>query len=113
MPQVAGIRRFGAAALDLAWVAAGRYDGYWELGIKRWDMAAGLLLVREAGGFATDPHGGDPRDTGDVVAANPHLHAELREAVLAGLKTSPAGAVARRESVEGEGKATPNNERID
>ena len=51
MPQVAGIRRFGAAALDLAWVAAGRYDGFWELGLKRWDMAAGLLLVREAGGF--------------------------------------------------------------
>ena len=48
MPQVAGIRRFGAAALDLAWVAAGRYDGFWELGLKRWDMAAGLLLVREA-----------------------------------------------------------------
>ncbi len=48
MPQVAGIRRFGAAALDLAWVAAGRYDGYWELGIQPWDMAAGLLLVREA-----------------------------------------------------------------
>lgn len=49
MPQVAGIRRFGAAALDLAWVAAGRYDGYWELGISRWDMAAGLIIVREAG----------------------------------------------------------------
>src|SRR5947209_2069111 len=59
MPQVAGIRRFGAAALDLAWVAAGRYDGYWELGLKPWDMAAGLLIVREAGGYATDPHGGD------------------------------------------------------
>ena len=57
MPQVAGIRRFGAAALDLAWVAAGRYDGFWELGLKRWDMAAGVLLVREAGGFVTDPGG--------------------------------------------------------
>ena len=60
MPQVAGIRRFGAAALDLAWVAAGRYDGFWELGLKRWDMAAGVLLVREAGGFATDPAGAGP-----------------------------------------------------
>jgi myo-inositol-1(or 4)-monophosphatase len=85
MPQVAGIRRFGAAALDLAWVAAGRYDGFWELGLKRWDMAAGLLLVREAGGFATDPGGKDPLDSGDVVAANPHLHVPLTEAVLQGI----------------------------
>jgi myo-inositol-1(or 4)-monophosphatase len=85
MPQVAGIRRFGAAALDLAWVAAGRYDGFWELGLKRWDMAAGLLLVREAGGFATDPGGKDPLDTSEVVAANPHLHAALTEAVLKGI----------------------------
>ena len=60
MPQVAGIRRFGAAALDLAWVAAGRYDGFWELGLKPWDMAAGLLIVREAGGYTTDPHGRRP-----------------------------------------------------
>ena len=89
MPQVAGIRRFGAAALDLAWVAAGRYDGFWELGLKRWDMAAGLLLVREAGGFVTDPAGQDPRDTGDVIAANPHLHAALSEAVIAGRCTKP------------------------
>ena len=64
MPQVAGIRRFGAAALDLAWVAAGRFDGYWELGIKPWDMSAGLLLVREAGGYATDPSDQDPTDDG-------------------------------------------------
>src|SRR3954469_22457223 len=78
MPQVAGIRRFGAAALDLAWVAAGRYDGFWELGLKRWDIAAGLLLVREAGGYATDTGEGDPRETGNVVAGNPHLHAKLR-----------------------------------
>ena len=49
MPQTAGVRRFGAAALDLAWVAAGRYDGFWELGLQPWDMAAGMLLVREAG----------------------------------------------------------------
>jgi myo-inositol-1(or 4)-monophosphatase len=90
MPQVAGIRRFGAAALDLAWVAAGRYDGYWELGIKPWDMSAGLLLVREAGGYATDPGGADPRDTGDVVAANPHLHARLGEIVLDGRQAATA-----------------------
>jgi myo-inositol-1(or 4)-monophosphatase len=90
MPKVAGIRRFGAAALDLAWVAAGRYDGYWELGLKRWDLAAGALLVREAGGFVTDPEGHDPRDTGDVVAANPHLHPALSEAVRDGIVRSHA-----------------------
>src|SRR3954469_13733026 len=88
MPQVAGIRRFGAAALDLAWVAAGRYDGFWELGLKRWDMAAGLLLIREAGGFVTDLAGKDPRDTGDVIAANPHLHPALSEAVMEGVARS-------------------------
>jgi myo-inositol-1(or 4)-monophosphatase len=85
MPQVAGIRRFGAAALDLAWVAAGRYDGYWEFGIQPWDICAGLLLVREAGGYATDTEGGDPRDSGDIVSANPHLHAKLREVAAAAL----------------------------
>ena len=72
MPQVAGIRRFGAAALDLAWVAAGRYDGYWELGLKPWDMAAGLLIVREAGGFVTDPAGAESvmhAAGNDIVAA--------------------------------------------
>jgi myo-inositol-1(or 4)-monophosphatase len=90
MPQVAGIRRFGAAALDLAWTAAGRYDGYWEFGIKPWDIAAGLLIVREAGGYATDPGGADPRITGDVVAANPHLYPLLREAVAEGLAAAEA-----------------------
>ena len=85
MPHVAGIRRFGAAALDLAWVSAGRFDGYWELGIQPWDMAAGLLLVREAGGYATSTGDEDPRDSGNVIAGNPHLHAKLREAVTGGL----------------------------
>ncbi|MEJ1979215.1 MAG: inositol monophosphatase family protein [Acetobacteraceae bacterium] len=88
MPQVAGIRRFGAAALDLAWTAAGRYDGYWELGLKPWDMAAGALIVREAGGYATNAEGGEPvlADSGvDIVAANTHLHAKLREAVADGV----------------------------
>ncbi len=85
MPQVAGVRRFGSAALDLAWVAAGRFDGFWELQLKPWDIAAGLVIVREAGGYATDPHGGDPRERGDVVAANTHLHPQLCAAVLEGI----------------------------
>ena len=96
MPQVAGVRRFGAAALDLAWVAAGRYDGYWELGLKAWDMAAGILLVRESGGYVTDPHGGEvhPRIAAgnDVVAANPHLHARLRELVADGVAAAEGRA---------------------
>jgi myo-inositol-1(or 4)-monophosphatase len=87
MPQVAGVRRFGAAALDLAWVAAGRYEGYWELGIKKWDMAAGLIMVREAGGFVTDPDGGDPYAEGNVVAGNQTLHGKLREVVAEGIAT--------------------------
>jgi len=85
MPQVAGIRRFGAAALDLAWVAAGRYDGYWELGIHPWDMAAGLLMVREAGGYTSGTGDEDPRDSGNVIAANPHMHGKLREIVIQGM----------------------------
>ena len=92
MSETAGVRRLGSAALDLAWVAAGRYDGYWELGLKRWDLAAGVLLVREAGGFVTDPNGHDPRDTGDIVAANPHLHPALSEIVADGITRSHAGA---------------------
>ncbi len=91
MPQVAGIRRFGAAALDLAWVAAGRYDGFWELGLKPWDCNAGILLVREAGGFATDPQGGDPRENGHVVAANPTMHPLLCAAVLDGMQAAQRG----------------------
>lgn len=84
MPNTAGVRRFGSAALDLAWVAAGRYDGYWEMGIKPWDIAAGMLIVREAGGYATDGEGKDNVDDA-VVAANPHLHPKLLELVQDGL----------------------------
>ena len=90
MPQVAGIRRFGAASLDLAWVAAGRFDGFWELGLKPWDTAAGILLVREAGGFVTGPEADEPRESGSIVAANPHLHPRLREAVIEGIAAARA-----------------------
>jgi myo-inositol-1(or 4)-monophosphatase len=85
MPQIAGVRRFGAASLDLAWVAAGRFDGFWELRLKPWDIMAGLVIVREAGGYVTDPYGGDPRLRGDTVAANPHLHPLLCATVREGL----------------------------
>jgi len=74
----AGVRRFGSAALDLAYVAAGRFDGYWEHGLKSWDIAAGILLVREAGGFVSDFVSRDRvLQSGDVVAGNPAIHAEL------------------------------------
>jgi myo-inositol-1(or 4)-monophosphatase len=82
MAKVAAVRRFGAAALDLAYVAAGRYDGFWEFGLSPWDVAAGLLLVREAGGYVTDPgDAGDPLVTGNVLAANDHLHPPLHSAL--------------------------------
>ena len=96
MPQVAGIRRFGAAALDLTWVAAGRCDGFWELNLKPWDFTAGMLIVREAGGYATAPDGGDPREAnGDIVAANPYMHPLLCEAALLGIHGRPASAASQ------------------
>lgn len=83
--QVAGVRRTGAAALDLAWVAAGRFDGFWERNLAAWDLAAGLVLVREAGGYATDIDGGDAiLDKGSVVAGNE----DIQRAMLALLKTA-------------------------
>jgi myo-inositol-1(or 4)-monophosphatase len=73
-----GIRRFGAASLDLAWVAAGRFDGYWERELKLWDTAAGIVMVREAGGIVSDPHGRtDGLDGESVVAANEAIHPQL------------------------------------
>lgn len=75
-----GLRRAGAASLDLAYVAAGRYDGFWEFRLQPWDLAAGALLVREAGGQVTDPFGGsDFLWAGDLVASNGLLHGRLRE----------------------------------
>jgi myo-inositol-1(or 4)-monophosphatase len=77
--KVAGLRRFGAAALDLAFVAAGRLDGYWERNISPWDIAAGLILIREAGGFVTDLDGGDAMNTKKhIVAGNEFIHRELQ-----------------------------------
>jgi myo-inositol-1(or 4)-monophosphatase len=82
MGEVAGIRRFGAAALDLAYVAAGRLDGFWETDLSAWDMAAGLILIREAGGFASDMKGSnDIFDHGSVVAGNELIHKQLLEVI--------------------------------
>jgi myo-inositol-1(or 4)-monophosphatase len=86
-PEVAGIRRFGSAALDLAWVAAGRYDGFWEEDLQFWDIAAGLLLVREAGGFVTDFRGSDVNiPKGQVLAGNDQIHSRLHKLVAGALR---------------------------
>ena len=78
MKNVAGVRRCGAAALDLAWVAAGRFDGFWERNLNPWDIAAGAILVREAGGFVTDPEGRQNwLKSGDIVAGNEAVNREL------------------------------------
>src|SRR5215469_6945193 len=80
-----GVRRRGSAALDLAYVAAGRYDGYWEFGLQPWDIAAGILLVREAGGYVSDLAGAhEMMATGDVLAANAHLHLPLAALIKEG-----------------------------
>jgi myo-inositol-1(or 4)-monophosphatase len=85
--RVAGLRRFGAASLDMAFVAAGRLDGYWERNLQAWDMAAGQIIVREAGGLVSGIAGDDdPLKTGNVVCGNEFVHAELVK-ILAPLAT--------------------------
>jgi myo-inositol-1(or 4)-monophosphatase len=85
------MRRFGAAALDLAWVAAGRLDAYWERNLSPWDVAAGIALVREAGGFVTDLDGRDDMlKTGDILAGNEAIHRELLQVLKQSSRTSPA-----------------------
>ncbi|KGM34969.1 inositol monophosphatase [Inquilinus limosus MP06] len=82
MPHVAGIRRMGAASLDLAYVAAGRFDGFWETGLNPWDIAAGIVLVQEAGGFVTDVDGKSPALNADTaVAGNVLIHKTLAMAI--------------------------------
>jgi myo-inositol-1(or 4)-monophosphatase len=92
MSTSAGVRRTGAAALDLAWVAAGRFDGFWERNLRAWDLAAGIVILREAGGFVSDADGKDKMlETGSVVAGNETIQRKL----LKQLKTaaSPRDAV--------------------
>ncbi len=82
MPVCAGVRRWGAAALDLAYVAAGRYDGFWERELHSWDIAAGVILVREAGGFVDPIHeGADILGSGAVIAGNSAAYAGFREVI--------------------------------
>jgi myo-inositol-1(or 4)-monophosphatase len=82
--QCRGVRRAGSAALDLAYVAAGRTDGFWEMGLSRWDIAAGIVLVREAGGFIADLGGGESYwDSGDIIAANPRIMKSLVQTLKA------------------------------
>ena len=86
-PEVAGIRRIGAASLDLAWVAAGRYDGFWESSLQPWDVAAGVLLIKEAGGFVTDFRGGDrSMERQEYLAANDALHSKLHKLLANALR---------------------------
>ena len=92
MKDVAGVRRFGAAALDLAWVAAGRYDAFWERGLGPWDVAAGTVIVREAGGIVSDlAQGQNMLTEGHVLASNGHLHGPMLK-VLKGARTSSSAA---------------------
>lgn len=87
-PHIAGIRRYGAASLDLAYVAAGRFDGYWERGLKSWDIAAGIVLVREAGGVVTGLEGEDMLETGSVLAGNETLHPLIEERLAAAAQSA-------------------------
>ncbi len=81
-PQVADIRRTGSAALDLAYVAAGRLDGYWEIGLEKWDLAAGVLMVEEAGGVVSDFTGNDNYyESGNVVVGNLRLHKQILDSI--------------------------------
>ncbi len=87
MPEVAGVRRFGSAALDLAWVAAGRFDGFWETGLSYWDIAAGILLVREAGGFVSDLRGQDNMVARrEIVAGNSNIQSKLHRLVAGAVR---------------------------
>ena len=88
LAETAGVRRFGSAALDLAYVAAGRYDGFWEFGLSRWDIAAGIILVREAGGMISGIRAKvDPLETGDILAANGEVHVPLERILRAALRS--------------------------
>ncbi|MFV0369294.1 MAG: inositol monophosphatase family protein [Hyphomicrobiaceae bacterium] len=88
MAEVSGVRRTGSAALDLAWTAAGRFDAFWEQDIQAWDLAAGIVIMREAGGICTDVFGGDQMlEKGEVLAANPPIHKAMLGLLDGGART--------------------------
>ena len=90
IPRCVGIRRAGSAALDLAHVAAGRFDGFWEFDLSTWDIAAGVLLIQEAGGIVTDLAGGkDYLETGHILAGNPRIHQQMLNQINDCLPTPP------------------------
>ena len=94
MAVSAGVRRWGTASLDLAYIAAGRYDGFWERGLHPWDFAAGILLVREAGGMVSELNGKDIRlDSPSILASNNALHSDLQRILIG--KGTPGAAPAR------------------
>lgn len=87
MPDCSGIRRAGAASLDLAYVAAGRLDGFWEFGLKPWDMAAGAVIIQEAGGLVGDARGANNfMQSGDMIAGNPKIFAALLQRIEESLR---------------------------
>ncbi|KIO50223.1 inositol monophosphatase family protein [Nitrosospira sp. NpAV] len=94
MPRVAGIRRPGSAALDLAYLAAGRYDGFWELGLSPWDIAAGCLLITEAGGLLGDLEGNATyMHSGNLLAGNPKIFAQLLQVIAPHLTNELKGEI--------------------
>ncbi len=95
--ETAGARRAGSAALDLAFVASGRFDGFWEFGLKEWDIAAGILLIREAGGMVCELKGGkDLLRSGNVLAGNPKIFVELNNIVSRCLRRDQSSAAGGR-----------------
>lgn len=95
MGTSAGVRRTGSAALDLAWTAAGRFDGFWESNLRAWDVAAGIVLVKEAGGYVTDTAGKDKMlDTGNIVAGNETIHLKLLKLLKTANTPAPSPAKA-------------------
>jgi myo-inositol-1(or 4)-monophosphatase len=82
MQNTRGIRRFGSAAIDLSWVASGKFDGFWEYGLKPWDVAAGSFIVKQAGGVVSDFSGGDTYLHGrQIICGNPNIYSQLLKVI--------------------------------